>query len=399
MAISSDSIRPPVLLVFLFFHEETTSMLKGIAHYERTHRPWRTYIDDEAKAEKDPRWIRSQKWSGVISRHTHPALVRECAAQNIPLVDLNDCEPFGNTPKIRPDNHAVGHMGAEHFLNRGFRKLAYAGFSNCLWSRERRDGFIEAASLGGVECEVFDVSYPGDLTPTWEAKQTAALASWLRSQPKPLGLLACNDMWAFTILSACAAAGLLVPEDIAVLGVNNDEVRCDLSFPPLSSIVTDSFQSGYQAAEILDHLMRKEALPNRQIRIEPRGVCTRQSTDIFAIEDRQVAAALSYIREHAFDGMSVEDLLRPAAASRSQLEKKFRRCLGRSPQAEIRRVQMERVRTLLTNTDFPLKKVAELAGFEYIEYMSVVFKRAFGLSPGEFRRRHLTKPQARHTAS
>ncbi|MFT3780826.1 MAG: DNA-binding transcriptional regulator [Nibricoccus sp.] len=395
MALLSDSTRPPVLLVFLFFHEETAAMLRGIAHYQRSHRPWRTYIDDEAKAEKDPRWLRGQKWSGVISRHTHPALVEQCAAQGIPLVDLNDCEPFGDTPKIRPDNVAVGHMGAEHLLNRGFRKLVYAGFSNCLWSRERRDGFVEAARLASVESEVFDLLYPGDMTPAWEAEQVTALAGWLRKQPKPIGLMACNDMWAFTILSACAAAGLLVPEDIAVLGVNNDEVRCDLSFPPLSSVATDVFQSGYQAAEMLDLLMNGQTPTNRQIRIEPRGVITRQSTDIFAIEDRHVAAALSYIREHAFDGMSVDDLIRPSGASRSQLEKKFRRCLGRSPQTEIRRVQMERVSSLLTSTDFPLKKIADLAGFEHLEYMSVVFKRTFGVSPGQFRKRHLTKPLPR----
>ena len=381
-------MRPHVLLVFLPYHEECATILKGIAHYERTHRPWRAYIDDEAIAETDPGWVRNQEWSGVISRHTTPALVHECAALKIPLVDLNDCEPFGNVPKVRPDNQAIGQLAAEHFLERGFLRLAFSGFGNCAWSRERRDGFAEAAQLGGATCDVFDVDYPGDLTPSWDEEQRAKLSAWLARLPKPVGVVACNDMRAFQVMDACEAVGALVPEDAAILGVNNDAIRCELSFPALSSVAADPFQSGFRAAEILDRMMSGEPLESRYLRIDPRGVVTRQSTDVLAIEDRSVAAALSHIREHACEGLSVENLLRPALTSRSQLERKFRRYLGRSPQAEIRRVQIERVRTLLVDTDYKLTVIAELAGFAHVEYMSVVFKRIAGITPGEFRRRH-----------
>jgi LacI family transcriptional regulator len=386
-------MRPEVLLVFLFYHEECSAMLRGIAHYERSHRPWRAYIDDEAQTEKDPGWIRSRKWSGVINRHTSPAVANECLRLGVPLVDLNDCAPYEAIPKIRPDNRAIGHMGAEHFLERGFSRLGFSGFSNCAWSCERRDGFVEAAGLAQVGCHDFEVEYPGDLTPAWDAEQTKALSQWLRALPKPIGVMACNDMRAFEVMAACEAAHLLVPEEVAVLGVNNDEIRCELAFPPLSSVATDSFQSGYRAAEALDRLMRGEPLEQSYVRIDPRGIVTRQSTDILAIDDRHVAAALSYIREHAFEGLTVEKLLRPAGASRSQLEKKFRRFLGRSPQAEIRRIQLDRVRSLLANTDFPLKKIAELTGFEHVEYMHVLFKKTVGLTPGEYRRRHQAPPR------
>jgi LacI family transcriptional regulator len=199
-------------------------------------------------------------------------------------------------------------------------------------------------------------------------------------------------MRAFEVMAACEAAQVLVPEQVSVLGVNNDEIRCELSFPPLSSVATDSFQSGYRAAEMLDRMMRGEPLESRYLRIDPRGVVTRHSTDVLAIDDRHVAAALNHIREHAFEGLTVDALTRPAGTSRSQLEKKFRRYLGRSPQGEIRRVRLERIRTLLAGTDFPLKKIAELAGFEHVEYMSVVFKRAFAITPGEYRRRHRAAP-------
>jgi LacI family transcriptional regulator len=381
-------MRPQVLLVFMTLLEESTQMLKGIALYSRSHRAWQAFLDDEARAETDPRWLRSKPWNGVISRHTTPQMVRECAELGIPLVDLSDAEPYPSVPKFRPDNFALGHLGAEHFLERGFRHLAFAGFHNCAWACERRDGFLEAAGLQGRDVTIMDVEYPGDLTPIWDEEQVTVLSTWLQSLPKPVGVMACNDLRALQVMAAARKADLLVPEQVAVLGANNDAIRCELSYPPLSSVATDPFQSGHLAATALDQLMRGGKLEHTNVRVDPRGVVTRHSTDVLAVDDRNVAAALSYIREHACDGITVEEVLKRAAASRSQLEKKFRRYLGRSPQAEIRRVQIERIRRLLVETDYPLKKIAELTGFDHVEYMSVVFKRITRMTPGEFRRRH-----------
>jgi Transcriptional regulators len=385
-------MKPQVLLVFLTRFEESMAMLKGIAHYERSHRPWSAFLDDEARAENDAQWLRSKKWNGVISRHTTPALVDTCAELKIPLVDLNDVPPFPSVPKIRPDNAGIGHLGAEHFMERGFKSFGFCGFSTDPWACERRDGFVEALQLAGHTCDVFDVEYPGDLTPFWDAKQTAALASWLKRLPKPVGVMACVDMRALQVVAAAQVAGLLVPEEVAVLGANNDTIRCELAYPPLSSVAPNAFQSGYHAAETLVQLMSGKPVSEPDRRIEPLGVITRQSTDILAIEDKNVAAALSYIREHACHGITVEAVLKHAFASRSQLEKKFRRHLGRSPQAEIRRVQVAKIRQLLFETDFPLKKIAELTGFEHVEYMCVVFKRITGEAPGSYRK----KIQAKH---
>ncbi|PTY08897.1 AraC family transcriptional regulator [Opitutaceae bacterium EW11] len=367
--------------------EECSPTLQGIGHYERSHRPWAAFLDDEAKAETDPRWLRSKPWRGVISRHTTPALIQGCNELGIPLVDMSDTPPSPGVPKIRPDNAAIGHLGAEHFMERGYRHVGFCGFYNDGWSCERRDGFVEAARLTGARCDVFDVEYPGDLTPFWDEQQTAALAGWLSQLPKPVGVMACNDMRALQVMAAAQVAGLLVPEELAVLGANNDAIRCELAYPPLSSVATNPFQSGYRAAEMLDQLMHGQNPPDSYVRIDPTGVVTRHSTDILAIEDKNVAAALSYIREHACSGIAVEQVLKHAAASRSQLEKKFRRHLGRSPQAEIRRVQVARIRQLLIETDFPLKKIAELTGFEHVEYMCVLFKRLTGMTPGECRKK------------
>lgn len=370
-------------------------MLKGIAYYERTHRPWAAFLDDEARAEVDPFWLRSKKWHGVISRHTTPALVKDCGELGLPIVDLNDSPVIPGAPKIRPDNTAIGHLGAEHFMERGFRHFAFCGFRETEWSGERRDGFIEALGLAGHRCDVLDVEYPGDVTPFWDAKQIAALGGWLKQLPKPTAIMACNDMRALQVVTAAKDANLLVPEEIAVLGANNDTIRCELADPPLSSVATNSFQSGYQAAEQLAGMIAGQPVELREKRLEPSGVVTRQSTDILAMGDKNVAAAVSFIRENACRGISVDDVLKQAFASRSQLEKKFRRDIGRSPQAEIRRVQVAKIRQLLLETEFPLKKIADLAGFEHVEYMCVVFKRLTGDSPGLYRKKVQAKTRSR----
>ena len=367
------------------------AMLKGIAHYERTHQLWTAFHDDQARVETEPYWLRSKKWDGVISRHTTPALVQVCTELKIPLVDLNDVDPYPGIPKIRPDNVGLGHLGAEHFLERGHQYFGFTGFANDGWSCERRDGFLEALRLAGRKCDVYDVNYPGDLTPIWDEEQIASLEGWLKRLPKPVAVMACNDMRAQQIITAAQSCDILVPEEVAVLGVNNDPIRCELAYPPLSSVVPNAFQSGYHAAEVLAELLAGRKPKNYDQRIEPVGVVTRPSTDVLAINDRNVATALSFIRQNACQGISVEQVMKHAFASRSQLEKKFRHYLGRSPQAEIRRVQVSKIRQLLFETDFPLKKIAELTGFEHVEYMCVLFKRLTGDSPGIYRKKMQSK--------
>ncbi len=387
------AVRPNVLLIFRTLLEESHAMLKGVAHFERTHEFWAAFHDDGARAVSDPSWLRNKRWHGIISRHTTPQLVRACAAQRIPLVDLNDTKPYPGVPKIRPDNAAIGHMGAEHFIDRGFRHLAFCGFGNTSWSTERRDGFVEAARLAGRGVTVLDVDYPGNLTLLWETEQLSRLVTWLEALPKPAAVMACHDMRAQQVATAADTAGILVPEEVAILGVNNDGIRCALAHPALSSVAPNAFQSGYLGASVLWDMIagRKPKLLDQ--RVEPRGVVTRRSSDVLAIEDRTVANALGYIRENACREITVDSVAREVHSCRSQLERKFRLHIGRSPQAEIRRVQVERIRQLLIDTDYPLKRIAELSGFEHMEYMSVMFKRMTGETPGAYRVRVLAESE------
>lgn len=382
--IEKGSVRPAILLVFLTRFEECVTALRGVAHFERTHQIWDAFHDDQAATQVHPEQLRSRRWDGVISRHTTPEFAEACRDLGVPLVDLNDTTKIPGVPKVRPNNFLIGRVAAEHLLERGFRHLAFDGFTEG-WSADRRRGFVEAVARTGRKCHVRESPYPGDNDPLWQVQQIEAMADWLAGLPKPCGVMGCADFRARQILVAARSRGLLVPEELAVIGTNNDFIRCELSYPRLSSVETNMFQAGYRAAELLADILRGEDRGDRDECIPPLGVVARQSTDIMAVDDASVARALSIIRERACLGLTTEQLTREAHASRSQLEKKFRQQVGRSPHAEIRRVKIEKVRRLLVETDLPLKHIAELTAFDHVEYMSVVFKRATGLAPGQYR--------------
>jgi LacI family transcriptional regulator len=212
------------------------------------------------------------------------------------------------------------------------------------------------------------------------------IGKWLNDLPKPIGIMACNDARALHLLNACHQTGILVPEEVAVVGVDNEEIFCELCNPALSSVAPDAKRIGYQAAELLDQLMSGQSPPSRRILIDPLHVVTRRSSDTLAIKDRSVATALRFINEQALHGCTVTNVVNFVRVSRSFLERRFRQYLKRSPQAEIRRVQVSRIKQLLTETDFTLERISELSGFEHPEYMSVVFKRLIGQTPGQYRK-------------
>jgi LacI family transcriptional regulator len=389
--------RPEVLLIFRIGLEECTAMLKGIAHFERTNNVWTAYHDDEAISETDVKWVRDRNWKGVISRHTTPKLANICRELKIPLVDMNDVDPYPGIPKIRPDNARIGQLGAEHLIGRGYRHFGFAGFSNMGWSRERRDSFTETVRLAGHDCSLFDVPYPGGSTPFWNEKQIEKLSAWLKKLPKFSAVMACNDLRAQQLITAAATSGILVPEDIAILGANNETFRCEMTIPALSSVAPNAFQSGFRAAGLLNDMLLGRKVESYDQRVEPLGVVARLSTNALAIDDDKIADAVNFIRKMACNGLTVDQVAENSHISRSLLEKKFRRYIGRSPQAEIRRVQVSRITELLIETDYPLKRIAELTGFDYTEYMSVLFKRMTGLPPGEYREKMRDKAIVRST--
>lgn len=364
-------------------------MLKGIMHEQRTHGRWSVSLHDEARPGVDPCcWVRGRRWHGVISRNTTPDLVETCSRAGVPLADLADTPPAPGVAKVRPDNHAIGRLGAAYFLERRFTSFAFTGYSGHNWSRERRDGFRDSLARGRHRCDVLEVEQPDDLTPAWDARQIAALAGWLRSLPTGTAIMGCDDQRAHQVVRAARATGLQVPDEIAVLGANNQSMRCELADPSISSIAINAFEAGRRAAVHLEQMIAGTASVPVDERIAPLGVVTRKSTDVMGARDPAVAAALAYIREHACRGLTVDEILAQVSISRSQLEHKLRRYIGRSPQVEIRRVQVARVCELLTETTLPLKEIAHQTGFTHVEYLSVVFKRITGDTPGQYRTKH-----------
>jgi LacI family transcriptional regulator len=214
----------------------------------------------------------------------------------------------------------------------------------------------------------------------------AEVTRWIEELPKPVGLMACNDIRAQQVLTTCRTIGVAVPDEVAVLGVDNDDVLCDLSDPPLSSVVPDTRKIGYEAASLLERMMGGEPAPEPLTTIPPLGVVTRRSTDVLAIDDRAISSAVRFIREHACEGITVEDVLEELPYSRSVFERRFTKIFGRTPKAEILRTQLDRVKRLLAETDLPLKQIASKAGFQHPEYMSVAFKERTGQTPGQYRR-------------
>jgi LacI family transcriptional regulator len=273
-------------------------------------------------------------------------------------------------------------LAFNHFRDRGLQTFAYCGAAGFRWAARRGRYFREQVESHGMRFDEFELA---QRSPETELRQ---LGRWLQRLPKPVGVLACYDMRGQQVLEACYSAGLRVPDEVAVLGVHNDVLLCELCDPPLSSVIPDASRAGAMAAALLAHLMAGQAVPLKAHLVPPLGVATRQSTDIVAVSDERVAEAVRFIRRDACKGINVADVLKAVPMARTALERRFRAVLGHTPRQLIERVRLERVRSMLAETESTIAEVAERSGYVHSEYMTVVFKRATGETPREWRAKH-----------
>jgi LacI family transcriptional regulator len=362
------------------------ALLRGIIRYMRAHEEWSVFFEERALTSELPAWLETWRGDGIIARSMNRWLVETVARTGVPLVNLFDRDRVPGVPTICSDQNLIGRIAAQHLIERDYTRFGFCGFTGEDWSTGRRDGFLERLGEGGFDCQRFESYWLGPRARAWDAEQSE-LCRWVQSLPKPCAVFACNDVRAQQALDACRLSELAVPEKVAVLGVDNDELLCQLCTPPLSSVIPDTERIGWLAAEALSQLMSGEAVAEDVVRVPPLGVATRQSTDSVAIEDQQISAAVRFIRERACRGTSVSEVLQHVPVSRSALERGFRKYLGRSPQQEIRNVQLKRCQTLLVETDLPTERIAAMCGFQHPEYMHVVFKRELGITPGQYRRK------------
>ena len=367
--------------------------LMGVAAYCATHSRWRTYHVEHTLEADLPDFFGSMKFDGVIARAENDKVAEALQNLGVPVVDLRGSYHPRNGRMIDTDPAACAELAFEHFWARGMTTMAFCGYNNVDYSDRRRDAFLEYAHQRGVKPHVYESAspprQPGGAASTLlsEARgeiESEELLAWLRSLPKPVAVFASNDIRGRQVLSACTAAGIAVPEQVAVLGVDNDEVICELAYPPLTSIEPDTRAIGYAGAASLDRLLTDPGItPSSTVRlIQPTSVVTRQSTDITAIEDLEIAQAVNIIRKQAGAIRSVGDLATAVGISRATLERRFRTALGRSPRQEIDRVRLNHARTLVRGTTYPLHQIAELVGYSNPSRLLDAYKRRFGVTPG-----------------
>jgi LacI family transcriptional regulator len=380
MAKRSNRRLPSVALLVETSRSYGRNVMRGIGDYARVHGPWIFHLPTQMPVRSIPS---KDEWDGdgiIAQPRQDIAFLQELSTSGIPVVSLSGPPGAAGLPAVRANQEAVAELALNHFRERGFTRFAYCGVPGERAWPPTGELFRKFAEGAGYTCEIYQPAYEEEA----RTLRLSHMAKWLKPLGRPVALLAANDLRAREVLDACRLAGLHVPEEVAVLGVNDDELICEMANPPLSSVAHNARRIGYEAAAMLHRLMVGKRVV-ADIVIDPLGVKTRHSTDLLAIEDPEVAKGVRFIREHACEGIRVEDMLEQVALSRRAMEKRFREAIGRPPHMEIRRAQLERVKELLVGSDFKLEKIAEITGFSSAQYLAGLFRRMMKITPGAWR--------------
>jgi len=383
---------PKVLLAIETSRSYGRGLLRGIFQYSRIHGPWMFlrnpyfYRDDILTSSALPSstllYIRNTEIDGVIMRDEQK--LNEIRALDLPVIIASYMTEKPGLSCIQTDDIAIGTLAAEHLLECGFRHFAYCGLKGMYWSDMRCKGFRTAIEKAGYE--VIQYKPPRlKRDRTWPREQHY-LAEWLKHLPHPAGILACNDERARDVIESCTLTGLRVPEDIAVIGVDNDEFVCELAHVPISSVALNVQHAGYEAAELLDNMMKKPGNTISKIAVRPNRIVVRHSTDILAIEDRHVAEAIKFIRQHVREPIQVTDVADATSLSRRALYEKFQHTLGCSVHQYIKRLRVEEIARLLCESDMSISKIAYMMGFTDVDHIAQYFKKHKGVTPSTYRR-------------
>ena len=376
---------PKVILLIESSRASGRALLCGIAKYSHHRGPWSFYWEPGGLEKAWPA-LRNVEADGIILRDVEK--VEEALACGLPAVVIGHCQSeIPGLVNVVTDSQAIGCMGAEHLLQCGFRNFAFCGYARSpregtAWSAIRKEFFLKRLQQAGFEPPPdYEISTSaGD----W-SNERSSMTEWLRSLPKPVGLMACNDDCGQRVMEACKAAGLQVPDVVGVIGADNDEVVCGLTDPPLSSIAVSFERAGYEAAGALDVLMQGAKTNSSRITAVASHVVPRRSTDFVAAEDANLVKALQFIRDHARGGAAVDEVAQVAGLSRRVLEKRFRTVLGRSILQEIRRVRTDQIARLLVETELSVAEIADVLGFMDTQHIARYFRAAKQMSPLSYR--------------
>jgi LacI family transcriptional regulator len=378
--------RPGVTCSVLLFVETSREfgrgLLHGIARYARLHGPWRVHRWPGALDSSLPEW-KSLQIDGAIVRDVKA--VEGLAQAGIPIIFAQHSrESYAPFPALITDSASIGCMAAEHFLDRGFQNFAWCGLDDFVWSRKRAQYFAGRLEQVGLAVNL----YRQPSTRRGRRHEQDLIADWLLALPKPVAVMCCNDDRALQVLEACKQAHCDVPDHVAVLGVDNDVLVCDLADPPISSIALNTEGAGYEAARLLDSLMRGAAMTGQILPVRPTHIVTRLSTDILAVADAEVTAALRFIRRNAHRSLQVGNVVEATNVSRRVLEKRFKAVLRRSVHQEIRRVRVHHIIQLLVGTDMSIADIARHCDFGGVAHIARYFREETGVGLREYRKQN-----------
>ncbi len=374
------------VLVAVDSHNPTVyGTLAGIRRFERQTGRWELALPGGDFGQIDD-YLRHWRPHGLIGM-LQAGLIERARAHGIAAVSLVSTSPMPANLKVYNDPAPSARAVAEYFADRRLTHLRlYVGEHLTPAMRERAEAFERIAKRMDGTYGLFAPRRDG--VPAHESGMVARihqLTAWLRDQPRPIGLWAISDPCGWQAVQACRLAGLHVPDDVAVVGYKNEQTLCEFCEPPLSSLATDQPRMGYEAATLLDRLMRGQPPPEQPIRIPPLGVLERRSSDTIAVEDPVVRQAVRYIREQAGNGIGVEDVLDHVSVSASTLLRRFRHHLGRTPAQQIKRARLDIATRLLATTDQPLADIAATAGFDHLSQFCRDFKQAYRRTPTDYR--------------
>lgn len=360
---------------------------RGVLDYGREHGGWSFMASPEAFT-TPVQWLTGWPGDGAIVMLTSDADSRAAAKLDMPMVNLTGILQTTPIPRVTVDNRAVGRLAVEHLADCGFTRFACYGLRDIWYSQLRVEGFTAAVHDLGGSCEVYEAPSPLRSRQAWQG-ETDNLDRWLASLQPPVGLFAVTDHRGRMVVDTCARLGLTVPDDVAVVGVDNDEMTCAWTDPPLSSVDCHSYQIGKHAAALLDQLMQGEAVPQRELHIQPREVVQRRSSDVAAVDDPHVAQAAKYVRNHIDRPFGVEALVDHVGVSRRWLEQRFTKTLRCTPHQYISKMRVQAAKQMLTaSTNETLRDIAEACGFQDARRFRLVFQRIEGISPAAYRKQN-----------
>lgn len=392
---------PRVVILTSTIPQGLHAMLQGVLQYAQEHGPWRIYQQENRPWTYRLRDMRQWGCTGVIAADHHSVEeARTIARLGVPVVVLLQPHPMRQPSYplfpcscVLWDSAAIGRMAAHYFLERRYDRFAFVGDTRAetYWSAEREQAFRKTLRQAGRACLLYPPCTEAERQ-DW-AVERPRMEAWLRALPKPIALFAPNDRRGKQVLDACIDAGVSVPDEVAVLGVDNDEWICEATVPTLSSILCDPRPAGYRIAAQLDRLMRGAQPKKREFLVEPIRVVTRQSTEWFAVGDERVARALAFIRENASaPSLRVGDVARVCGLSRRAAEIRFRSGTGRTIREEVEHVRLARLRALLVESDRNIGDIARACGFACETHLGRLFRKRYGLTPGQYRAEARNRP-------